>query len=63
MATRKKFKTFNVQFTLTSAMFTTEVRAETMEEALAEARTYSIGELLNDGVEYIDWEGAISGVY
>lgn len=63
MATRKKLKTFNVQYTLTNAIFTTEVRAETLEEAMAEARTYSIGELLNDGVEYCDWDGSITGIY
>jgi hypothetical protein len=62
-AMAKKLKTFNVNLSVTLDVMT-DVRAETMEDALAEARTLRPGDLLAlSGVELNDSGIEVLGVF
>lgn len=58
----KKLKTFNVQLSI-HLNVSTEVRAETLEQALADVRTWKALDIIDIGsLEYIDDNIEVQGV-
>lgn len=58
----KKLKTFNVQLDI-HLNVSTEVRAETLEQALADVRTWTALDIIDIGsLEYIDDNIEVQGV-
>ncbi|HKZ41351.1 MAG TPA: hypothetical protein VJ044_10345 [Candidatus Hodarchaeales archaeon] len=58
----KKQKTFTVQFDL-KLVTTLDLRADSLEEAIAKAREYGVKDLVEFESDYIDGEVEVTGVF
>ena len=58
----KKQKTFTVHFDL-KLVTTLDLRADSLEEAIAKAREYGVKDLVEFESDYIDGEVEVTGVF
>ena len=60
---KKTVRTVYVQHTFREVVFTTTVKAESIEEALTIARDMNVSDVLNNDPEWIDGRTEVTGVF